>query len=121
MTKDEILQFNVIIYVLAESEPKKILMQEMHNVPYARHPGYQKTLTTTKKEFYSSGMKKEVAMYIARYLECQKVKAERKHPAGLLHPLLILEWKWDVVTIDFITRIPRTQNQHDSIMEVVIN
>jgi hypothetical protein len=52
-------------------------------------------------------------------MECQKVKAEHRHPAGLLQPLPIPEWKWDVVTMDFITGFPRTSKQHDSIMVVV--
>jgi hypothetical protein len=52
-------------------------------------------------------------------LECQKVKVEHIHPTGLLQPLPILEWKWKVVTIDFITKMPRTNKQHDSIMVVV--
>ena len=64
-------------------------------------------------------MKKEVAMYISHCSECQKVKAEHKHPAGLLHPLHIPEWKWDVVIIDFITKFPRTEKQRESIMVVV--
>jgi hypothetical protein len=33
--------------------------------------------------------------------------------------LPIPEWKWEVVTIDFITKFPRTTRQHDSIMVVV--
>jgi hypothetical protein len=37
----------------------------------------------------------------------------------LLQPLPILEWKWEVVTMDFITILPRTGKQHDSIMVVV--
>jgi hypothetical protein len=37
----------------------------------------------------------------------------------LLQPLPILEWKWDVVTLDFITKLPRTTKKHDSIMVVV--
>jgi hypothetical protein len=52
-------------------------------------------------------------------LECQKVKAENRHPTGLLQPLLIPEWKWEIVTMDFITKLPRTNKQHDSIMVVV--
>jgi hypothetical protein len=31
----------------------------------------------------------------------------------------IPEWKWEVITIDFITNLPRTVKQHDSIMVVV--
>jgi hypothetical protein len=54
-------------------------------------------------------------------LECQKVKAEHRHPAGFLQPLPIPEWKWEVVTMDFITKLPRTTKQHDSIMVVVDN
>jgi hypothetical protein len=64
-------------------------------------------------------MKKEIAEYIARCMECQKVKDEHRHPTVLLHPLPILEWKWEVVTMDFITGLPRTSKQHDSIMVVV--
>jgi hypothetical protein len=52
-------------------------------------------------------------------MECQKVKVEHRHPAGLLQPLLIPEWKWEVVTMDFITGFPRTSKLHDSIMVVV--
>jgi hypothetical protein len=64
-------------------------------------------------------MKKEVVDFIARCLECQKVKVEHKHPARLLHYLPIPEWKWEVLTMDFITVFPRTTKHHDSIMVVV--
>ena len=64
-------------------------------------------------------MKKDVASYIAKCMECQRVKVEHRHPAGLLQPLPIPEWKWEVVTIDFITKLPRSSRQHDSIMVVV--
>jgi hypothetical protein len=63
-------------------------------------------------------MKKEVAHFIFKCLECQKVNVENRHPAGLLQPIPIPEWKWEVVTMDFITKLPRTNKQHDSIMVV---
>jgi hypothetical protein len=66
-------------------------------------------------------MKKEIAEYISRCMEFQKVKVEHRHPTGLLQPLPIPEWKWEVVTMDFITRLPRKNKQHDSIMVVVDN
>jgi hypothetical protein len=37
----------------------------------------------------------------------------------MLQPFPILEWKYEVVTIDFITNMPRTMKQNDSIMVVV--
>jgi hypothetical protein len=64
-------------------------------------------------------MKKEVVDFIARCLECQKVKVEHRHPTGFLQPFPIPEWKWEVVTMDFITKLPRTVKKHDSIMVVV--
>jgi len=64
-------------------------------------------------------MKNDVAYYIAKCMECQRVKVEHRHPTGLLQPFSIPEWKWEVVTIDFITKLPRSRRQHDSIMVVV--
>jgi hypothetical protein len=37
----------------------------------------------------------------------------------LLQPFPIPEKKWEVVTIDFITKMPKTTRKHDSIMVVV--
>jgi hypothetical protein len=76
-------------------------------------------VVVVKSHYYWPGMKKEIVEYIARCMECQKVKDEHRHPTGLLQPLPIAEWKWEVVTMDFITGLPRTNKQHDSIMVVV--
>jgi hypothetical protein len=87
-------------------------------VPYVGHLGYHKTITGVKSQYYWPGMKKEVVDFIDRCLECQKVKDEHRNPVGLLQPLPILEWKWEVLTMDF-TKLPRINKQHDSIMVVV--
>ena len=39
--------------------------------------------------------------------------------AGFLHPFPFLEWKWEVVSMDFITGFPMTWRKHDSIMVLV--
>ena len=64
-------------------------------------------------------MKKDMAENISRCMKCQQVKVEHQHPAGLLQPLSVLEWKWEVISMDFITELPMTWRQHDSIMVVV--
>ena len=64
-------------------------------------------------------MKNYIAEYIGRCMECQKVKIEHRYPIGLLHSLSILEWKWDVVTIDFIKKFPKMRLQNDAVMVVV--
>ena len=65
------------------------------------------------------GMKKDMAEYISRCMKCQQVKVEHQHLAGLLQPFPVPEWKWEVVSMDFITGLPMTWRQHDSIMAVV--
>jgi hypothetical protein len=64
-------------------------------------------------------MKKDVVDYITRCMEFHKVKAEHRHPTGLLHSLPIPEKKWEVTTICFISKLPRKKRQHHSIMVVV--
>jgi hypothetical protein len=73
------------IYVPNSQELKNIILGEIHNVPYVGHLGYQKTIATLKSQYYWPGMKKEVVDFIAKCLECQKVKVEHRHPVGFLH------------------------------------
>jgi hypothetical protein len=51
-------------------------------------------------------MKKDVFEYIARCMEFHRVKVVHRHPMVFLQPLPIPENKWEVVTIDFITKLP---------------
>ena len=64
-------------------------------------------------------MKKDIAEHISKCIKCQRVKVEHQHPTGLLQHLSVPRWKWDVISIDFITRLSITWRQHDSIMVVV--
>ena len=76
-------------------------------------------ITILRKEYLWPNMKNGVAEYIARCIECQEVKVEHRHPAGLLQPLPIPNWKWEVISLDFITSLPKNQKQNDSIIVVV--
>ena len=78
-------------------------MDEIHQAPYSGHPGYQKTIVTTRKQYFWLGMKKDMAEYISRCMKCQQVKVEHQHPTGLLHHFPIPEWKWEMISMDFTT------------------
>jgi hypothetical protein len=56
---------------------------------------------------------------LARCQNCEQVKAEHQHLAGLLQPLLVPKWKWETILLDFITGFPKNQKQNDSIMVVI--
>jgi hypothetical protein len=66
---DGILMYKNIIYVPNVQDLKLAIVHEMHNVPYAGHPGYQKTVAVVKSHYFCPGMKKEIVEYIARCLE----------------------------------------------------
>jgi hypothetical protein len=121
LREDGILMYKCRFYMPNDQELKHMIFSKMHQVPYAGHPGYQKTNVAAKKKYFWLGMKKEVADFIARCLEFQKVKDEHKHPIGLLQTFSIPKWKWEVVTMEFITKFPRNAKQHDFIMVVVDN
>ncbi|KAK6160533.1 hypothetical protein DH2020_003914 [Rehmannia glutinosa] len=72
-----------------------------------------------KRSYWWVNMKHQVAEFVARCLTCQRVKAEHQRPSGLLQPLRIPKWKWEHITMDFVTDLPRTRGGHDAIWVVV--
>jgi transposase InsO family protein len=64
-------------------------------------------------------MKTTITEYVALCDNCQRVKAERQRPIGLLQPLKIPQWKWEEISIDFIVRLPTMQSGYDSIWVIV--
>ena len=62
------------VYVPDVGDIRKMVLKEMHVVPYVGHSCYQKTIAVVRKQYYWPGMKNDVAENIARCMECQKVK-----------------------------------------------
>nr|GEV43455.1 hypothetical protein [Tanacetum cinerariifolium] len=61
----------------------------------------------------------DIATYVRKCLTCVKVKAEHQRPPGLLQQPEIPVWKWERIIMDFITKLPRTQTEYDSIWVIV--
>jgi hypothetical protein len=100
-------------------EAREVLLKEAHNSAYSIHPGTTKMYLDLKARYWWRGMKKEIAQYVARCDTCQRTKAEHQKPAGLLQPLLVPEWKWEEIGMNFITELPRTQKGNDSIWVII--
>ena len=64
-------------------------------------------------------MKRDVARYISKCAVCQQVKIEHQRPGGLLQSLPIPEWKWDHITMDFVSGFPRTARGHNVVWVIV--
>nr|GEU81476.1 reverse transcriptase domain-containing protein [Tanacetum cinerariifolium] len=64
-------------------------------------------------------MKANIATYVSKCLTCSKVKAEHQKLSGLLVQPEIPEWKWEKITMDFITKLPKTTNGYDTIWVII--
>ncbi|GKC51991.1 putative reverse transcriptase domain-containing protein [Tanacetum coccineum] len=82
------LYFMERIWVPSYGNLRTLIMDEAHATKYSVHPRADKIL---------------------------KAKAEHQKPSGLLQQPEIPEWKWEKITMDFITRLPRTSSGHDAI------
>ncbi|GKF35249.1 putative reverse transcriptase domain-containing protein [Tanacetum coccineum] len=69
--------------------------------------------------YWWPGMKRDIAEYVSKCLVCSKIKAEHQKPSGFLQQLEIPEWKWEKITIDFVTKLPKSSSGHDTIWVVV--
>jgi hypothetical protein len=76
-------------------------------------------IMTTRKQFYWHGLKRDIVDYLTKCIECQQLKAEHWHPEKLLQPLPILEWKWETISMVFITGLAKSAKKNDVIMVVV--
>jgi hypothetical protein len=89
-----------------DRELRNQILSEAHSSKLSIHPGSSKMYQDLKPLYWWTKMKKEIIAYVARCDNCWRVKAIHMKPAGLLQPLSILGWKWEEVSMDFITRVP---------------
>ncbi|GJR05621.1 putative reverse transcriptase domain-containing protein [Tanacetum coccineum] len=68
-------------------------MDEAHKSKYSMHPGADKMYHDLRDMYWWPGMKRDIATYV--------------------------KWKWDKITMAFITKLPRSKNGHDMIWVIV--
>ena len=95
------------------------ILREFHCSRFAVHPCGPKMYRDLHRQYYWSGMKRHVGDFVRRCLTCQQVKAEHQKPTGLLQPLEVAEWKWEHVTMDFVTHFPWTPSRHDVVWVIM--
>ena len=93
-------------------------MRALHDSPTAGHPGYFKTYRQVRERFTWKGLKADVLQYVRECPVCQQNKQEHTFPAGLLQPLPIPDRKWECISMDFISGLPKAQ-ERDCIYVVV--
>ncbi|GJW50962.1 putative reverse transcriptase domain-containing protein [Tanacetum coccineum] len=98
---------------------RTMIMHKSYKSKYSIHPGSDKMYQDMKKLYWWPNMKADIATYVSKCLTCAKVKAEHQRPSGLLVQPKIPEWKWDNITMDFVTKLPKTSQGYDTIWVII--
>ncbi|GJX54950.1 putative reverse transcriptase domain-containing protein, partial [Tanacetum coccineum] len=75
---------------------RDMIMHESHKSKYSMHPGSDKMYQDMKKLYWWPNMKPNIATYPE-----------------------IPQWKWDNITIDFVTKLPKSSQSYDTIWVIV--
>nr|GFC20955.1 putative reverse transcriptase domain-containing protein [Tanacetum cinerariifolium] len=98
---------------------RTVIMHESHKSKYSIHSGSDKMYQDMKKLYWWPNMKADIATYVRKCLTSAKVKAEHQRPSGLLVQPEIPVWKWDNITMDFVTKLPKSPQGYDTIWVIV--
>ncbi|GJV72624.1 reverse transcriptase domain-containing protein [Tanacetum coccineum] len=107
------------IWIPSVGGVRKLIMDEAHTSRYSIHPGADKMYYDLRDLYWWPGMKRDIAEYVSRCLTCSKIKAEHQKPSGLLQQPEIPEWKWEKITMDLVTKLPRSSSGYDAIWVIV--
>ncbi|GKA43289.1 putative reverse transcriptase domain-containing protein [Tanacetum coccineum] len=92
--EDGSLYFMDRIWVPLVGDVRMANLDEAHKSKYFVHPGADKMFHDLRDMYWWPGMKRDIATYIP-------------------------EWKWDRITMDLITKLPRSRSGHDAIWVIV--
>ena len=107
------------LYLCKNSQLKQKILMELHTSPLGGHSGFLKTYHRVKKEFFWDGLKSDIQKFVAECLVCQQNKVETIKTPGLLQPLSIPSQRWEEVSMDFITGLPKSEGK--SVIMVVVD
>jgi hypothetical protein len=119
ISEDRALRYRNCLCVPKEDNLKRVILAEAHQSLYTVHLGSTKMYRDLREHYWWNDMKREVAQFVERCLTCQTIKAEHQKPVGMLKPLVIPEWKWEHIAMDFVKSLPNTVTGLDAVWVVV--
>ena len=114
-----VLRMNGRICVPDINGLKQEVLSECHRSRLSIHPGITKMYRDMKRMFWWKCMKKDISVFVSKCASCQQIKGDQQKTAGLLQPLEIPKWKWEMVSMDFIDGLPRTRKGNEGVWVIV--
>ena len=100
-------------------ELQRKIISECHDSKFMAHPGETRLTAHLRRAFFWPKMKPMIRNYVRKCERCQKSKPRNKNLPGLQQPLPVPMAPWEEVSIDFMTKLPRSQRGNDMLMVVV--
>nr|GEU42305.1 hypothetical protein [Tanacetum cinerariifolium] len=118
------LRVRALVMTISLDLPKQILEAQTEaikpeNLKSEDVGGSNKMHQDMKQLYWWPNMKADMAIYVSKCLTCLRVNVEHQKPFGLLVQLKTPQWKWDNITMDFVTKLLRMQSGNDTIWVVV--
>jgi hypothetical protein len=105
--KNDLLWYHDCLYLYKNSQLKQKVLLELHTSPIWGHSGFLKTYHRIKKDFFWGGLKTDVQKFVSECVVYQQNKTETIKTPGLLQPLAIPSQRWEEVSMDFVTGLPK--------------
>ena len=117
--EDGVIRFGKRLWVPNEVGLRKEIMKEAHSSTYSIHLGSTKMYKDLKQHFWWTNMKRDVAEFVSKCLTCEQVRIRHQRPGGVMQPLPSPEWKWENITMDFVTASPRTPSGYEVVWVII--
>lgn len=95
------------------------VLKACHDSTLSGHPGITKTVKQIERSFWWPTLRADVEHYVRHCDACQRNKSSSQRKAGFLRPLSIPGRRWEAVSLDLITKLPKTAHKYDAILVVV--
>jgi len=113
-----LLWFKGKIYIPWNIDSQRQVVSLCHDIKVAGHPRCWKTLELASRDYWWPQMSRYIRQYVSTYDLCLRTKPIRQALVGKLHPLRILDSRWDTLSVDFVMELPLSSG-HDAVMTVV--
>lgn len=107
--QDGLLRYKNRIWVGPSSELQHKLLTAFHSSAVGGHSGIPVTYARIKQLFAWKGLKQAVQDFVRQCVICQQAKSDRSRLPGLLQPLPVPTSLWQIISMDFIVALPKSQ------------